>query len=165
MERFWRWLGFNLGRHWKIVVLLVVVVTVLLGIGATRIEFATGQDSYLNSDSQIAIDNREYQDLFGGEAVILLFSANKPDVDISDLFVGDNLTKLEQITADLGEIPEVESVVSPLTSLTFSDRLVQGPGASALLSAPTRDAAGADARNADITTSLARRNAVANQSI
>jgi len=26
MERFWRWLGFNLGAHWKIVVLLVVAV-------------------------------------------------------------------------------------------------------------------------------------------
>ena len=70
MERFWRWLGFNLGRHWKIVVLLVVAVTVLLGIGLTQIQFATGQDSYLNSDSQIAIDNREFESLFGGEAEI-----------------------------------------------------------------------------------------------
>ena len=113
MERFWRWLGFNLGRHWKIVVLLLVAVTVLLGIGATQIEFATGQDSYLNSDSQIAIDNREFQDLFGGEAVILLFSATDPDADISDLFVGDNLAKLQAINADLTGIEEVESVVSP----------------------------------------------------
>src|SRR5215213_7277675 len=115
MERFWRKLGFNFGAHWKIVLLVVVVITVLLGIGATQIEFATGQDSYLNSDSQIAIDNREYQDLFGGEAVILLFSANEPDVDISDLFIGDNLTKLQQINDDLATIDEVQSVVSPLT--------------------------------------------------
>src|SRR5215204_5516440 len=160
MERFWRKLGFNLGRHWKIVLLLVVAVTVLLGIGATQIEFATGQDSYLNSDSQIAIDNREFQDLFGGEAVILLFSANEPDVVISDLFVGDNLAKLQQINDDLATIDEVESVVSPLTSLTFSDELVTGPGADAQLRAPTRDEVGAEARNADITTSLARRDAV-----
>ena len=104
--------------------LLVVAVTVLLGIGATQIEFATGQDSYLNSDSQIAIDNREFQDLFGGEAVILLFSATDPDADISDLFVGDNLAKLEAINADLAGIDEVESVVSPYTSLTFSEALI-----------------------------------------
>src|SRR5262245_37421022 len=111
MERFWRSLGFNLGRHWKIVLVAVVAVTVLLGIGATQIEFATGQDSYLNSDSQIAIDNREFQDLFGGEAVILLFSATDPNVDVSDLFAGDNLAKLQQINADLETIPEVEAVV------------------------------------------------------
>ena len=36
MERFWRKLGFALGRHWKIVVLVLVAVTVLLGIGATH---------------------------------------------------------------------------------------------------------------------------------
>ncbi|HZI44270.1 MAG TPA: MMPL family transporter, partial [Ilumatobacter sp.] len=131
-----------------------------LGIGATQIEFATGQDSYLNSDSQIAIDNREFQDLFGGEAVILLFSATDPDADISDLFVGDNLAKLEAINGDLAGIDEVESVVSPYTSLTFSDALVKGPAANALLSAPARDEAGAEARNADITISLARRDAI-----
>src|SRR5262245_45961120 len=124
MERFWRSLGFNLGRHWKIVVLVLVVVTVVLGIGATQIEFATGQDSYLNSDSQIAIDNREYEGLFGGEAVVLLFSAQDANTNVSDLFAGDNLTKLQQIGSDLGKIPEVESVVSPLTALTFSQNLI-----------------------------------------
>ncbi len=164
MERFWRKLGYSLGRHWKIVVLAVVLVTILLGIGATQIQFATGQDSYLNSDSQIAIDNREYQDLFGGEAVILLFSANKPDVDISDLFVGDNLTKLQQINADLATVEEAESVVSPLTSLTFSQALIGaeqfGPAANALLRAPGRDEAGAEARSADTAISLARNEAV-----
>ena len=164
MERFWRWLGFNLGRHWKIVVLLVVAVTVLLGIGLTQIQFATGQDSYLNSDSQIAIDNREFESLFGGEAVILLFSATDPNTDISDLFVGDNYAKLQQINADLATIHEVQSVVSPLTSLTFSQNLIGvkefGPAAEALLRAPERDPEGAEARSADVAISLARNTAV-----
>ena len=48
----------------------------ILALGATRIEFATGQDSYLNPDSQIAIDNVAFQEDFGGETVILLFSGD-----------------------------------------------------------------------------------------
>jgi predicted RND superfamily exporter protein len=136
----------------------------LLGIGATQIEFATGQDSYLNSDSQIAIDNREFQELFGGEAVILLFTAADPETDVSDLFVGDNLAKLEAINTDLAGIDEVESVVSPLTSLRFSEQLIGvdefGPAANALLSAPGRDEAGTEARSADAAISLARNAAV-----
>ena len=111
------WMSFAvaLGKHWKIVLAVVLAITVLLGIGLTQVEFATGQDSYLNSDSQIAIDNREFQNYFGGEAVILLFTANEPGVDVADLFTGDNLATLQQINEDLESIPEVESVVSPLT--------------------------------------------------
>ena len=75
MEQFWRNAGRQLGKQWKAVLAVVIVVTGVLAIGATQIEFATGQDSYLNPDSQIAIDNVEFQDNFGGETVILLFTA------------------------------------------------------------------------------------------
>ena len=74
MEAFWRRAGVQLGKHWKIVIAVIVGITVVLGIGLTRTEFATGQDSYLNPDSQIAIDNVEFQDNFGGETVIMLFT-------------------------------------------------------------------------------------------
>lgn len=52
-------------------------------LGASKLNFATGQDSYLNPSSQIAIDNVEFLDEFGGETVILLFSANEPGVDVT----------------------------------------------------------------------------------
>src|SRR5690348_10194532 len=109
MERFWRGAGVALGKRWKWVIAGLVLVTVLLGLGATRIEFATGQDSYLNPDSQTAIDNREYQSYFGGETVILLFSANRDDVDVTDLFEGENLATLQSINDGLREIDEVEA--------------------------------------------------------
>lgn len=164
MESFWRSLAVALGKHWKRVAVIMGAITILLGIGATNIKFATGQDSYLNSDSQIAIDNREFQGQFGGETVILLFEATEPGVDVSKLFEGQNLQTLSEITAGLAEIPEVESVVTPLTSLTFSEPLLGttnfGPGAKALLGASTRDEAGAAARQADITLASARRDAI-----
>jgi uncharacterized protein len=169
MESFWRSAAITLGKRWSVVAVVLVAITILLGVGATRVEFATGQDSYLNADSQIAIDNREFQGKFGGETVILLFSATDESADITQLFEGENLRTLGEITNGLGEIAGVESVVTPLVSITFSDALVggvdgdedgTGPGGDALLRAPARDEAGADARSDDITVSLARRDAI-----
>ncbi|WP_241432226.1 efflux RND transporter permease subunit [Ilumatobacter nonamiensis] len=166
MEQFWRNTGVQLGKHWKVVAAVMVALTAVLALGATRIEFATGQDSYLNPDSQIAIDNVAFQDDFGGETIILLFST-EGEADITDLFEGENLTKLQDMTAELEELEgdggmgAVFSTVTPYTSLTYSSALVGGPtGTQALTSAVSRDEAGAEARNEDISISLARRGAV-----
>ncbi len=164
MEQFWRNTGVQLGKHWKIVVAVMVVITGVLVLGATRIEFATGQDSYLNPDSQIALDNVAFQDDFGGETIILLFSAEEGS-DVSDLFAGENLEKLQAMTAEVEQVDGVFSVVTPYTSLVYSSALVGGPTATqALTSAVGRDEAGAEVRNADIGISLARRGAVGAQS-
>ena len=167
MESFWRKAAIALGKHWTRVAVVVAVITIVLGIGATKIQFATGQDSYLNPDSQVAIDNREFQGKFGGETVILLFTATDPDADVSDLFEGENLKTLATITDELHDVAGVESVVTPLTSVSFSQLLVkgtgdatQGPGADALVRAAARDEAGSAARTADIGISLARRDAI-----
>ena len=159
MERFWRWLGVALGKHWKFVAAMVVVITVVLGFGARNIDFATGQDSYLNPDSQIAIDNVAFQEDFGGETVILLFTSNDGS-DVTKLYEGANLEELTRITDELHDVEGSDAIITPLTSLTFSANLlsggVQSVGSSALLSAAARDEAGAEARQADITTALAR---------
>ncbi len=166
MEKFWRDAGRQLGKQWKIVAGVVVAITaLLLAFGATQIEFATGQDSYLNPDSQIAIDNVEFQRSFGGETVILLFTASEgSDADVSDLLKGANLAEFRRLNAELEAVDGVYSVVTPLTSLTYSSELVAGPaGSNALISAAGRDEAGADARNADIAVSLGRRGAAGDQ--
>ena len=160
MERFWRWLGVALGKHWKLVVAIVVLITVVLGIAGRNIEFATGQDSYLNPDSQIAIDNVAFQDDFGGETVILLFTSTDGS-DVSELYEGANLAELERITADLATVDGAFAVVTPLTSLEFSSNLLSGGvGTQALLSAAASDEAGAEARQADIQIALARLGAI-----
>ena len=43
----------------------------ILGMGIPKLEFATGQDSYLNADEVTYTDNVEYQDLFGGQAQVV----------------------------------------------------------------------------------------------
>jgi uncharacterized protein len=160
MERFWRWLGVALGKYWKFVIGVVVLITVVLGIAARNIEFATGQDSYLNPESQIAIDNVGFQDDFGGETVILLFTSNDGS-DVSRLYEGANLAELQRLTAELEEVNGAYAVVTPYTSLEFSANLLsEGVGTQALLSAASRDDAGAEARQADIAIALARLGAI-----
>ncbi len=158
MENFWRSAGIQIGKYWYAVIALMVVITGLLTFGLQQLEFATGQDSYLNSDSQIAIDNEAYQDDFGGEAAILLFEAQDGS-DISDLFAGENLAELERMESELREIPEVYTVVAPLTAVEYSEALViEDVGTNALLGALERepDPDGLAAREADVTTTLTR---------
>jgi uncharacterized protein len=54
VKRFWAWLGLNLGRHWVIASLIAAVTTVGLGFGATKLEFSTGQQNYLNKSDRVA---------------------------------------------------------------------------------------------------------------
>ena len=118
MESFWRSLAVWLGKNWKVVAGGVLAVTLVLGlVGASSINFATGQDSYLNPSSQIALDNVEFQDEFGGETVILLFTANEDGADVSQLVEGDNLATLTELYDDLDEVGNVRSIITPLTHL------------------------------------------------
>ena len=67
MQRFWSRLAVELGKRAGVVVVVGVLLTVVLGYGITKLDFATGQDSYLNKDEQVYKDNVVYQRLFGGE--------------------------------------------------------------------------------------------------
>ncbi|MDX2379500.1 MAG: MMPL family transporter [Acidimicrobiia bacterium] len=160
MEQFWRATGVALGKYWKIVAAVVVVLTILFGFGLRNLEFATGQDSYLNPESQIAEDNVIFQEAFGGETVILLFTATG-DAEVPDLFEGENLVTLTEITEELAAIDEAYAVVTPLVSLEFADNLLSGGvGTRALTSAASRDDAHAAERNADLGIALGRLQAV-----
>jgi len=55
-----------------IVAVLGLLVTLFLGFGITRLEFQTGQDSYFNKSDQVYKDSVAYQDLFGGQAMLML---------------------------------------------------------------------------------------------
>ena len=151
MENLWAWLAVNLGKRAGLVAIAVLVVTVGLGFGATRLEFATGQDSYLNNDEEVYTDNVAYQDLFGGQAMLTLFTMDEGQT-VVDLFTSANLAHFEAIEAELADAEGVLSVVSPQTALEFTAAIVtttpdgeptENPTASvagiALLGASERD--------------------------
>ena len=57
MDRFWRFIAVELGKHAGLVSVIGLLVTLILGFGITRLDFATGQDSYLNKSDQVHKDN------------------------------------------------------------------------------------------------------------
>jgi hydrophobe/amphiphile efflux-3 (HAE3) family protein len=108
------------------VLAVCVVLSVVLGFGATKLTFATGQDSYLNKDSAIAQDNREYQDLFGGEAMLTAFSVPEGQ-SILDMFTPANQQKMKDLQAQLADLNGVRDAVTPLSALQWTADLVAAP--------------------------------------
>jgi uncharacterized protein len=169
VHKFWGWLGLNLGKHWIAVVVGGLVITVALGFGATKLEFATGQDSYLNKNQQVYKDSVAYQKLFGGQAMVTLITMDKGHT-VKELFTPDNIKQLKAVEGKLRGSNHIVNVVSPLTALQFNDALVtsptgdptQSPAGKILLADTARDKtpAGQAARNNDAVKTLTRLNAV-----
>lgn len=173
MQRFLAAMAVSLGKRAVATAAIVVLVTLALGFGTTRLEFASGQDSYLNSDDQVAIDNEKYQSLFGGQAMLTVWTAPEGQ-DIVSFFNRGNLDQLADIERRLGEDPNILGVINPVTALQFTENLVigttpesrnsvgrpAGPAATILLQAALRDPAGLQARQEDTGKTLERFNAL-----
>jgi uncharacterized protein len=169
MRRVWAWMALNFGKHAGIVGVVGLAVTLLLGLGITRLDFATGQDSYLNKSDEVYKDSVRYQDLFGGQAMVTLFTMDDGS-DVVDLFTPENLEHMREVEEQLRATDGVVAVVSPLTALEFTQSLVQtdtgdvtqSVAGQALLGARDRDPdpASQALRLEDATATLARYSAV-----
>jgi uncharacterized protein len=169
VERFWRFIAVELGKHAGLVSVIGLLVTLILGFGITRLEFSTGQDSYLNKSDTVYKDNVAYQRLFGGQAMLTLVTMDKGHT-VNELFTPENQAKWRAVEDELAKGKGIVGVISPRTIMEFSDGLVQSPSGDptqsvagrALLSATARDPSpeGQAARNADAGRTLQRLNAV-----
>ncbi len=171
MQRFWSSLAVQLGKRAGLVSIVGLLLTVGLGIGITQLEFATGQDSYLNADEQIAKDNVVYQDLFGGQAMIVVVAMDEGHT-VDELFTPETIAQFDDLHDSLMSTGGFEGIITPVTAAEFSDSLVQkGPdgqiaaspidsiSGKALLTALQKEEAGTPehaARVADSTETLRR---------
>ena len=121
--RVWSWLAVNLGKRAGAVTLVGLIITMGLGYGITRLEFATGQDSYLNADEQVYEDNVAYQELFGGQAMISVITMDD-GVYVDQLFSPENLATQESVAEDIRSVPGVQGLIDPIEALEFSTALV-----------------------------------------
>ena len=169
MHKFWGWLGLNLGKHWIVVVAVGGVITVILGYGITNLEFATGQDSFLNKSDQVYKDSVAYQKLFGGQAMITLVTMDEGHT-VAELFTPENIAQFDEVAQNLKNGGEIVNVVTPITAMRFNDALVSSPTgnptesvAGKALLAATERATTAEAkalRTADAGKTLSRLSAV-----
>lgn len=144
-------------------------VTVLLAAGLGQLNFATGQDSYLNKDTQVYDDNERYQSLFGGQAMLTLFT-HEEGGSVTELFTEENIAEMRSMEAQARALDGVIGVISPVTALEFTNALVtplvddditSSPAAQILVRAQQRateagDDESAAARAADSAATLER---------
>ena len=170
MQRFWSRLAVELGKRAGVVSLVGLIITLSLGYGITKLEFATGQDSYLNKSDQVYKDNVAYQDLFGGQAMLTVISMDEGHT-VDELFTTEGNAQFEEFAQVLEDSGQVHGVITPLTALEFDNSLVESPDGD-----PTHSIAGgalqraleeeepgspeAEARFTDASTTLERLNAV-----
>jgi hydrophobe/amphiphile efflux-3 (HAE3) family protein len=102
-----------------------LLITLTLGAGISKLEFATGQDSYLNKSDQVYKDNVAYQDLFGGEAMLTLITMDEGHT-VEELLEPKNRHAIDTVIKKLRDSGQLLGVVGPTTVLDFSARLVQG---------------------------------------
>jgi hydrophobe/amphiphile efflux-3 (HAE3) family protein len=169
VQRFWRYIGLELGKHAGLVSVIGLFITLILGLGITRLDFSTGQEAYLNKSDTVYKDNVVYQDLFGGQAMLTLVTMDEGHT-VSELFTPENRAKLRATEDRIRRGDGVLGVISPRTVMEFDDRLVQSPSGDptqsaagrALVAATSRDPTpeGQAARSADAVTTLQRLNAI-----
>jgi hydrophobe/amphiphile efflux-3 (HAE3) family protein len=165
MRRVWAWMALNFGKHAGIVGAIGLAITLLAGLGITRLEFATGQDSYLNKDEQVYKDSVAYQDLFGGQAMVTLYTMDE-GTTVVDLFTPRNIATMREVEEELRGSEGVFGVISPLTALAFTQNMVssdtgnvaESAAGQMLLGARERDPdpASQEIRLADAQTTLQR---------
>jgi len=137
----WEQLARSIVRRPVVVLATAAAVIVGLSVGLTRLEFRTDQAALIDQDSAAYKDNLRYQDRFGGEGMLVLFTG-----DPVDLFSAENLPKLEALEDELRDTPGVETVVGPHTTMSFAiDQLSVAPEliGKAFSRAPDPDAYGA----------------------
>lgn len=148
--------------------LAVAAVTAIFAIGLAQLDFATGQDSYIDPASQVAKDNRAYQNLFGGESMVVLFTVPQ-DKTLVDLFTVENQAQMTEMEQELlARTDVVHSVASPVALLRWSGDLISKGSALQILGRaierdPSED--GKAARQADGALTAVRLGAAGEQSL
>lgn len=139
-RRTWEWLGLNLGRRAGMVAAVGLLVTLVLGLGVTRLTFSTGNSDYLNKNDPAYVGNQEYSALFGGDPIAVLFTMDRGKT-VDDLLTSANQAEMAHVDARLARDPWVYDVISPENALGFSAVLLgtDSPMAAMTVSAYQRD--------------------------
>ncbi len=124
MHKFWSSLAVNLGKHAGLVSVIGLLITLALGSGISQLEFASGQDAYLNTADQVYRDNVAYQKLFGGEAMLTVITMDKGHT-VDELLNDENRAKLQAVGRRLAaNEKDILGVITPVDALQLSNNLV-----------------------------------------
>ncbi len=113
--KFWRASAEIIGRRYKVVILVAVLLAAVTAFGLPRLEFATGQDSIIPAGSQVYKDNLVYQAQFGGEPMLALWTG-----PIEEVFSEENLPRIQAVEQALIDDGRFAAVLGPHQSLQYA---------------------------------------------
>ncbi len=113
MQKFFLFLGEKVGRRPVLTVFIAILITVALVFGVTRIWMATGNETFIKTDTDIYQNNLRLEDMFGGESIVIRFKAD----DIKGFLTVENMAPLDRLERTLLENDNVYSVIGPATTL------------------------------------------------
>lgn len=140
MRRFWGWLGLNLGKRAGVVAMSGLLVTMLFGLGVTKLRFTTTNADYLNPKDPAWLANVAYEKAFGGDPMAVMFTMNSGKT-VDELFTPRNIDEFNRVSAQLDKLKRqglVYSYVTPLDAMRLSNVLLSIPKGGTVL-----DSAGA----------------------
>ncbi|MGV3760407.1 MAG: efflux RND transporter permease subunit [Actinomycetota bacterium] len=124
----------------------LVLITTVLAAGALRLEFETSQASLVAEDHPTSRVSVRYQDAFGGEPMIVLFTG-----PVEELVEPDTLARVEALEAELRATGRFPAVLGPATALGFArDQLSVAPELVLAASAREQAAAPDEAARAEV---------------
>jgi predicted RND superfamily exporter protein len=96
---------------------LTVFITILIMIGlitgVTRIWMATGNETFIKTDTDTYRNNLKLEEMFGGENILIRLKT----ADMADLLTVDNLTRIEKLESILLDNKNVYSVIGPASTV------------------------------------------------
>lgn len=166
MERIWRSIGEVIVRRGRAVAVGILLVTLVMAGGLTRLQFETSQASLISPSSDVYETNLRYQAQFGGEPMIVLYTG-----PIEELASADNLAVLRALEDELRATGRFTAVLGPAMALDFAasqmdiaPAMLAGASAREMAAAPDAQAQAAVAqRYADLLDSESRRLAAAGE--
>ena len=103
-----------------------LALTMLFGLGVTKLRFTTTNADYLNPKDPAWLANVAYEKNFGGDPMLVMFTMSH-GYTVDDILTPANQRQFQRIGAALGKDPWVFSYVTPLDAMSLSQTLLSSP--------------------------------------
>lgn len=99
-------------RPIKVLLLSLLIFGILIS-GVRNIQLSTGNETLVQKDNPVFIDNREMEETFGSDSILILFEGS----DLDSLLTSENLQKMWRMEQELVYNENIFSVVSPASMI------------------------------------------------
>lgn len=109
MNKLFSWIGGIIEKHPVKVLFTTILVFGVMITGVSNMRMATGSDTLVQSDNEAFISNKEMEDNFGGDSILVLFTDNEE----GNLLSLENIRKMWNIEQKFKYEENIFSLMSP----------------------------------------------------